>query len=133
MAAGTFAIGSTFEDHSSAVWQILTRGSVGETYLIRADGERDNLSVLRELLRAFGRDGNDFDWVRDRAGHDRRYAIDSSKLRRLGWTPTHTDFSSGLADTIAWYKAHEDWWRPAKEAAEALYREREDVRAGCCG
>lgn len=89
---------------------------------------------LRELLRAFGRDGNDFDWVRDRAGYDRRYAIDSSKLRRLGWTPTHTDFSSCLADTIAWYKAHEDWWRPAKEAAEALYREREGgARGGCCG
>ena len=122
------------EDHSSAVWQILTCGTVGETYLIGADGERDNLSVLRELLRAFGRDGDDFDWVRDRAGHDRRYAIDSSKLRRLGWTPTHTDFSSGLADTIAWYKAHEDWWRPAKEATEAFYREREGgARGGCCG
>ena len=74
------------EDHSSAVWRILTCGSVGETYLIGADGERDNMSVLRELLRAFGRDGNDFDWARDRAGHDRRYAIDGSKLRRLGWT-----------------------------------------------
>ena len=121
------------EDHSSAVWQILTCGSVGEAYLIGADGERDNLSVLRELLRAFGRDGDDFDWVRDRPGHDRRYAIDSSKLRRLGWTPAHMDFSSGLADTIAWYKAHEDWWHPAKETTEALYREREDVRAGCCG
>uniref|UniRef100_UPI003AEFEC0E dTDP-glucose 4,6-dehydratase n=1 Tax=Collinsella stercoris TaxID=147206 RepID=UPI003AEFEC0E len=92
------------EDHSSAVWCILTRGRIGETYLIGADGERDNLSVLREILRAFGRSEDDFDWVRDRPGHDRRYAIDSSKLRReLGWEPAHTDFAAGLAETIAWY------------------------------
>ena len=111
------------EDHSSAVWAILTRGRVGETYLIGADGERDNLTVLREILRAFGRDEDDFDWVRDRPGHDRRYAIDSSKLRReLGWEPRHTDFAAGLAETIAWYRANESWWRPAKEATEARYR-----------
>ncbi len=110
------------EDHSSAVWAILTRGRVGETYLIGADGERDNLTVLREILRAFGRDEDDFDWVRDRPGHDRRYAIDSSKLRReLGWEPRHTDFAAGLAETIAWYRANEAWWRPAKEATEARY------------
>ena len=63
-----------------------------------------------------------FDWVRDRPGHDRRYAIDSSKLRReLGWEPRHTDFASGLAATIEWYREHEGWWRPAKEATEAKY------------
>ena len=111
------------EDHSSAVWCILTRGRIGETYLIGADGERDNLAVLREILRAFGRDGDDFDWVRDRPGHDRRYAIDSAKLRReLGWEPQHTDFASGLAETIEWYRENESWWRPAKEATEARYR-----------
>ena len=110
------------EDHSSAVWEILTRGRVGETYLIGADGERDNLTVLREILRAMGRPEDDFDWVRDRPGHDRRYAIDSSKLRReLGWQPRHTDFASGLKATIAWYRANEAWWRPAKEATEARY------------
>ena len=111
------------EDHSSAVWTILTRGRIGETYLIGADGERDNLAVLREILRAFGRPEDDFDWVRDRPGHDRRYAIDSSKLRReLGWEPQHTDFAEGLAETIRWYRANEAWWRPAKEATEARYR-----------
>ena len=111
------------EDHSSAVWCILTRGRIGETYLIGADGERDNLSVLREILRAFGRPEDDFDWVRDRPGHDRRYAIDSAKLRReLGWEPQHTDFASGLAETIEWYRENEAWWRPAKEATEARYR-----------
>ena len=111
------------EDHSSAVWRILTRGRVGETYLIGADGERDNLTVLREILSAFGRPEDDFDWVRDRPGHDRRYAIDSSKLRReLGWEPAHTDFAAGLAETIRWYRDNEAWWRPAKEATEARYR-----------
>ncbi|MBM6783369.1 dTDP-glucose 4,6-dehydratase [Enorma massiliensis] len=110
------------EDHSSAVWTILTRGRIGETYLIGADGERSNVDVLREILKAFGRDGDDFDWVRDRPGHDRRYAIDSTKLRReLGWEPAHTDFAEGLAETIRWYRENEAWWRPAKAATEAKY------------
>ena len=110
------------EDHSSAVWEILTRGRYGETYLIGADGERDNITVLREILRAMGRPEDAFDWVRDRPGHDRRYAIDSTKLRReLGWQPRHTDFASGLEATIAWYRDNESWWRPAKEATEAKY------------
>ena len=111
------------EDHSSAVWTILTKGVLGETYLIGADGERDNLTVLRDILTVMGKDPDDFDWVRDRPGHDRRYAIDSSKLRReLGWKPVHTDFQKGLEQTIAWYTEHEDWWHPAKGATEAKYR-----------
>ena len=110
------------EDHSSAVWTILTRGRIGETYLIGADGERSNVDVLREILKAFGRDEDDFDRVRDRPGHDRRYAIDSTKLRReLGWEPAHTDFAEGLAETIRWYRENEAWWRPAKAATEAKY------------
>ena len=69
-----------------------------------------------------GKDENDFDWVRDRPGHDRRYAIDSTKLRReLGWTPQHTDFDSGLKATIKWYTENEAWWRPSKEATEQKY------------
>lgn len=110
------------EDHSSAVWEILTRGRMGETYLIGADGEKSNIDVLRAILAAMGKTENDFDWVRDRPGHDRRYAIDSTKLRcELGWQPKHTDFSSGLKQTIAWYTDHESWWRPAKAATEAKY------------
>ena len=111
------------EDHSSAVWAILTQGRIGETYLIGADGERNNITVLRMILEAMGRDPEDFDWVADRPGHDRRYAIDSTKLRReLGWRPAHTDFAGGLRATIDWYVANESWWRPAKEATEARYR-----------
>ena len=91
------------EDHSSAVWTILTKGRMGETYLIGADGEKSNIEVLRAILKDMGKDPDDFDWVRDRPGHDRRYAIDSSKLRQeLGWMPKHTDFSAGLASTVAW-------------------------------
>lgn len=111
------------DDHSSAVWEILTRGRIGETYLVGADGERSNIDVLRAILEAMGRDANDFDWARDRPGHDRRYAIDASKLRReLGWEPKHADFTQGLRETIRWYEEHRAWWEPAKRATEEKYR-----------
>ena len=110
------------DDHSSAVWEILTRGTIGETYLIGADGGRSNIDVLRLILRAMGRAEDDFDWVRDRPGHDRRYAIDSSKLRaELGWRPRHVDFYKGLLETIRWYEENKAWWRPAKAATEEKY------------
>ena len=109
-------------DHSSAVLAILERGRIGETYLIGADGERSNLDVVRAILRTLGRSEDDIEYVTDRAGHDRRYAIDSTKLRtELGWMPEFSDFDKGLADTVAWYQEHLDWWRPAKSATEAAY------------
>ncbi len=110
------------EDHSSAVLRIIERGELGQTYLIGADGERNNLEVVQTLLRLMGRDEDDFDHVTDRSGHDMRYAIDSSRLREeLAWTPRFTDFESGLARTIDWYREHEDWWRPRKSETEAKY------------
>ena len=110
------------EDHSSAVWDILTKGEIGETYLIGADGEKNNIDVLRAILAEMGKDADDFDWVKDRPGHDRRYAIDSTKLRReLGWQPKHTNFDEGLRDTIAWYEDNRDWWEGAKQETEAKY------------
>ena len=110
------------EDHSSAVWDILTKGEIGETYLIGADGEKNNIDVLRAILAEMGKDADDFDWVKDRPGHDRRYAIDSTKLRReLGWQPKHTNFDEGLRDTIAWYEENRDWWEDAKQETEAKY------------
>ncbi|KGI67048.1 dTDP-glucose 4,6-dehydratase [Mycolicibacterium rufum] len=114
------------EDHNSAVWRILTDGTIGRTYLIGADGERDNLTVLRTILRLMDRSPDDFEHVIDRAGHDLRYAIDPSPLRdELGWTPAHTDFEAGLRDTIAWYRDNESWWAPLKDAVEARYAVRE--------
>ncbi len=110
------------EDHNSAVWAILDRGRIGETYLIGADGETNNLQVVQTLLEVFGRDADDFDHVNDRPGHDMRYAIDASRLRdELGWSPGFTDFRTGLEATVDWYRGHEAWWRPAKAAVEAKY------------
>jgi len=113
------------DDHNSAVWRILHDGTVGRTYLIGADGERDNLSVMRTILRLMGRSPEDFDHVTDRVGHDLRYAIDPTPLRdELGWRPEHTDFESGLRDTIDWYRNNESWWGPLKDAVEATYQRR---------
>jgi dTDP-glucose 4,6-dehydratase len=113
------------EDHNSAVWRILSDGQIGRTYLIGAEGERDNLSVMRTILRLMGRDSDDFDHVTDRVGHDLRYAIDASPLRgELGWAPKHTDFEDGLRATIDWYRGNESWWRPLKDEVEAGYEER---------
>ncbi|KRC66204.1 dTDP-glucose 4,6-dehydratase [Aeromicrobium sp. Root236] len=110
------------DDHSSAVLAILERGTIGETYLVGADGEKSNLDVVALLLAIFGREPDDFEHVTDRAGHDRRYALDPAKLRaELGWAPRLGDFAAGLAETVQWYRANEHWWRPSKAATESMY------------
>jgi dTDP-glucose 4,6-dehydratase len=110
------------DDHSSAVLTILQKGQIGETYLIGAEGEKNNLEVVRLILKLMGQPEDAFDHVTDRAGHDLRYAIDAGKLRNeLGWLPRFGDFEAGLANTIEWYRSHQDWWRPHKEAIEAAY------------
>ena len=112
------------DDHSSAVWTILTKGVLGETYLIGANGERNNITVLKDILEVMGKAPDDFDHVKDRPGHDRRYAIDSTKLQtELEWKPRHTDFQSGLEHTIKWYTDNRDWWEPVKAATEAKYKQ----------
>jgi dTDP-glucose 4,6-dehydratase len=113
------------DDHNAAVWRIIEDGQPGRTYLIGADGERDNLSVLQLILREMDCDPDDFDFVPDRAGHDLRYAIDPTVLRdELGWKPVHSDFTEGLRTTIEWYRDNEAWWRPLKDGVEARYAER---------
>lgn len=110
------------DDHSSAVWAIAQRGRIGETYLVGADGEHDNREVVGMILAHFGHPEDAYDHVADRAGHDLRYAIDSSKLRsELAWSPRHPDFRSGLESTIEWYVEHQDWWRGSKDRTEATY------------
>jgi dTDP-glucose 4,6-dehydratase len=109
-------------DHNLAVLRIIEAGRLGETYLIGADGEQNNKSVVELILTLMGQPADAYDHVNDRAGHDMRYAIDSSKLRtELGWEPSYRDFESGLAATIDWYRTNRDWWEPLKAATEAKY------------
>lgn len=112
------------EDHSSGVLKILEEGKIGETYLIGADGEKNNKEVVEMILEIMGKNSKDYDHVNDRPGHDLRYAIDASKLiNELGWQAKYTDFRKGLEDTIEWYKQNEAWWKPQKTETEAKYKE----------
>lgn len=109
-------------DHSSAVLAIIDRGRIGETYLIGADGERNNKDVVELILEHTGQSRDAYDHVVDRPGHDLRYAIDSTKLRtELGWKPEFSNFDAGIKDTIEWYRNNEQWWRPQKAQTEAKY------------
>lgn len=111
------------DDHSSAVWAILREGEIGETYLIEAECERSNTEILQMILAEFGLPRDAFDKVADRPRHDRRYAVDASKLMQtLGWRPTHTDLEAGLRETIAWYRNNTEWWGDEKEETEQRYR-----------
>jgi len=113
------------DDHSSAVLTILDKGVIGETYLIGADGEKNNKDVIELILQLMGQPKDAYEHVTDRAGHDLRYAIDFTKLRtELGWTPRYGDFEAGLAATIQWYRDNEAWWAPAKDGVEAFYAAR---------
>lgn len=112
------------EDHSSGVLIILEKGKIGETYLIGANGEKNNKKVVELILELMGKDPQDYDHVNDRPGHDLRYAIDATKLRtELGWEPKYTDFRQGLQATIEWYRNNQPWWKSQKAKTEAKYKE----------
>ncbi len=102
------------EDHCRALDKVLQLGKEGEVYNIGGDSERTNLYVAKSILNRLGKPHSLIRYVADRPGHDRRYAIDFSKIRReLGWTPTVT-FEEGLDRTIHWYQTHQEWWRKIK-------------------
>jgi dTDP-glucose 4,6-dehydratase len=102
------------EDHCAALHLLVDRGVPGEVYNIGADAQLANLELTRRILAALGAGEEMIERVPDRPGHDLRYAVDSSKLRRLGWAPAHP-FEEQLAATIEWYRNRPDWWRPLKE------------------
>jgi len=104
------------EDHCAAIHLLVDQGQPGEIYNIGANAQLANIDLTTKLLDSFGLDESWIEYVPDRPGHDLRYAVDSSKIRSLGWAPAHT-LEERLADTIEWYRARDDWWRPLKGAA----------------
>jgi dTDP-glucose 4,6-dehydratase len=113
-------------DHNEAVHLILDKGKMGDTYIIGADNDHvNNKQVIEMILELMGKSKDDYEHVNDRPGHDMRYAMDSSKLRReLGWQPRFTDndgMHEGLKQTINWYDQHRDWWQAEKAEVEANY------------
>jgi dTDP-glucose 4,6-dehydratase len=107
------------EDHCRALDLLIHRGADGEVYNVGGGNEVRNVDLTHRILELTDRPASLIQPVRDRPGHDRRYALDTSKARSLGWTPT-VDFADGLARTVAWYREHEAWWRPIKEQDEGF-------------
>ncbi|HEY5487121.1 MAG TPA: dTDP-glucose 4,6-dehydratase [Candidatus Limnocylindrales bacterium] len=109
-------------DHAGAIGHVLEHGGAGEIYNVRGGNERTNREVVATLLRLLDKPWSLVREVEDRPGHDRRYALDGSKLAALGWTGS-VSFEAGLAETVRWYCANEAWWRPIKSGEfESYYR-----------
>lgn len=108
------------EDHCHAIWTVLVHGKPGDTYNIGASQHRPNIEVARAVVRLLNADPASIVHVADRPGHDRRYAVDWSKLAALGWTP-RTPFEEGLARTVTWYRHRADWWTARRDEAFAQY------------
>ena len=114
------------EDHCEAILAVLERGEPGEVYNIGGDNERSNLELTHEILRLMGKGEDMIRRVQDRLGHDRRYAIDSSKLQSsLGWRPTRSAWPEALEATVRWYCDHDSWWRRVKSGAYREYYEKQ--------
>lgn len=109
------------EDHAKAITLILAKGKIGETYCIGGDGERENIWIVKELLKLLDKDESRIEYVKDRPGHDRRYAINFSKIKtELGWQPS-VSLEEGLAKTVEWFKANENWWKRVKSGEYQKY------------
>jgi dTDP-glucose 4,6-dehydratase len=100
-------------DHAGAIDAVLHGGMLGEAYNIAADCEKTNIDVARMIIQALGKPESLIQPVKDRAAHDVRYALDTAKLRALGWRPA-VSFEAGFEETISWYVDNQDWWRPIK-------------------
>ena len=112
------------EDHCSAIDACLRKGRPGERYVFGDDNEKTNLELTKTLIKLLGASEDQIEFVKDRPGHDRRYATDSSKARReLGWATQHT-FDEGLKMTIDWYDKHPDWVERCKNGAYLEYYEK---------
>ncbi|HXH89656.1 MAG TPA: dTDP-glucose 4,6-dehydratase [Gaiellaceae bacterium] len=111
------------EDHCAAIELVLREGSPGEAYNVGGE-EQENLTMVAHFLRLTGAGESLVRHVEDRAGHDRRYAIDDTKLRGLGWTPA-TGLERGLEATVAWYREHRSWWEPIKSGSFREYYEKQ--------
>jgi dTDP-glucose 4,6-dehydratase len=108
------------EDHCSAVELVLREGAPGEVYNVGGE-EHENIEVTHRILELTGGDPGLVRHVEDRAGHDRRYALDDAKLRALGWAPAHSFGERGLAETVDWYRANRAWWEPIKSGEYRAY------------
>jgi dTDP-glucose 4,6-dehydratase len=112
------------EDHCRAIDTVIQVGRTGEVYNIGADNERTNLELVRKILDIMGKPHSLIAFVTDRPGHDRRYALDTTKIAKgLGWKPSYS-FEKGLLDTINWYKENEPWWQRIKSGEYAEYYRR---------
>ncbi len=108
------------DDHCRGIELIIQKGQIGETYLLGGNGERANIDVLENILDILDKSDSFLKFVKDRKGHDRRYAIDFSKAKKeLGYEPEKT-FEDWLKETINWYKENEDWWKPLKANADKM-------------
>jgi len=110
------------DDHCAAIELVLRKGEPGEAYNVSGQ-ERENLEVVRRILDLTGASPDLVRHVADRLGHDRRYSVDSSKLRNLGWTPQHSFDGGGLEETVAWYRDNPEWWEPIKSGEYKRYYE----------
>src|SRR6187200_730341 len=112
------------EDHCAGIELVLREGSPGEVYNVGGE-ERENLTVIERILELTGADRTLIRHVEDRAGHDRRYALDSGKLETLGWKRAHSFDETGLAETVDWYRENRDWWEPIKSGEYRAYYEQQ--------
>ena len=103
------------DDHCSALYLLSSRGEPGEVYNIGADAQMTNIDLTHAILDAMGLESSMIEYVPDRPGHDLRYAVDSSKIRALGWKPEH-GLAERLGSTIEWYSSRSDWWTPLRGA-----------------